>query len=129
MIHVYVAGPFRSPSPFTVRQNIINAERVGLWLAEHFRVVPVIPHSMFGNFNGTIDDRFWLDATRDLLLRCDAAVFIDGWSRSEGCNSELETCKDVGVHYNFIHVRDDGSVIFNTAMDLDDFTKFIGQTD
>jgi hypothetical protein len=126
---IYVAGPFRSPSPFTVRQNVINAERVGLYLAEKFGVVPVIPHSMYAAYHGTMDDQFWLDATRELLLRCNAAVFIAGYFKSSGSLGELETCKSRGITYFSMHTRNDGSVVFNTAMDLEDFLQFIGQTD
>lgn len=86
-IHVYVAGPFRAPTAWKRERNIRRAEEVGFRLAEH-GLVPVIPHTMYGHFDGELTDEFWLGATLSLMERCDAVVMCPKWEQSVGSVGE-----------------------------------------
>jgi hypothetical protein len=89
MKHVYIAGPYRGKTSWEVENNIRNAENAGFDVAL-LGAVPVIPHTMYRHFNGTLEDDFWLRATLSLLKRCDAMLLIPGWRRSEGSLAEHE---------------------------------------
>jgi len=97
---IYVAGPFRAKDRWQQAKQIRHVEDVGFLLAE-LGAVPVMPHTMFGNWDGTLNDRFWLDATLDLLRRCDGAVFVDGWEKSEGCRGEMTEAQRCMPHIWF----------------------------
>lgn len=84
---VYVAGPYRGDSSWTVENNIRAAEEWAYMVAEAGHI-PICPHTMYRFFNGTLTDEFWLMATQGLLLRCDAALFIPRWKLSAGSVAE-----------------------------------------
>jgi hypothetical protein len=86
---VYIAAPFRGKNAWEVEQNIRVAENLGLAVAE-MGAVPVIPHTMYRFFDGTLEDRFWLDATLQLMHKCDAMLLGAGWRRSEGAGIESD---------------------------------------
>lgn len=58
---------------------------------------PVIPHSNTAHFDGTLEDKFWLDGTLELLSRCDGAIFIPGWIRSVGSRGEWALAEKKGI--------------------------------
>jgi hypothetical protein len=89
MKHIYIAGPYRGEDSWQVEQNIRVAEGLGFLVAEE-GAVPVIPHTMYRHFNGTLGDDFWLRATLSLLKRCDAMLLCPGWRNSEGSIAEHE---------------------------------------
>lgn len=84
---VYVAGPYRGASTWKIDRNI-NAAREWGMLVAMCGAYPVIPHSNTAHFDGTLDDRFWLEGTLELLSRCDGSIFIPGWTRSSGSRGE-----------------------------------------
>jgi hypothetical protein len=84
---IYLAAPFRAKNSWEVEQNIRRVEEWAMIIAQHEQV-PIIPHSMYRYFNGTMTDEFWLDATLTLLKNCDAAIFIEGWKNSKGSCGE-----------------------------------------
>ena len=84
---IYVAGPYRAESAWEVEKNIRRAEEAGLTLAG-LGACPVIPHTMFRFFNGLRTDEFWLEATLQLLSKCDAVYMVPGWENSEGSIGE-----------------------------------------
>lgn len=86
---VYIAGPYRANDAWTREQNIRRAEEAGMRVAAAGGV-PVIPHTMYRYFDGTLTDAFWIEATAELLLKCDAAFFLKGWGESEGAQSEYQ---------------------------------------
>jgi nucleoside 2-deoxyribosyltransferase len=59
--------------------------------------VPVIPHTMYKTMDRTLDDIYWLEATMQLLLKCDAVVLLDGWEESQGTLMEIEEAESRGI--------------------------------
>ena len=86
---IYIAAPFRAKNPWEVEQNIRVAENLGFLVAE-LGAVPIIPHTMYRFFDGTLGDRYWLDATLLIMHKCDAMLLGPGWRKSEGASKEAE---------------------------------------
>ena len=84
---IYIAGPFRGPTPLDVRRNVERARDVGLRVAA-VGGYPVIPHTMTAEFDRQLTDQFWLDGTMELLRRCDGIVMVRGWEMSSGARAE-----------------------------------------
>ena len=96
MERVYVAGQFRNPSPELVNINIIRAQRAGAKIAAK-GCFPVVPHSMTAGFNELQPAEFWLEATMEEMLTCDAVFFMPGWEESEGCKEEYRVAAERGM--------------------------------
>jgi len=93
---IYVAGPFRGKNAWKVEQNIRVAEDAGMVVAQ-LGAVPLIPHTMCRFFDGTMTGQFWIDATLDLLRRCDAMLVVGGWENSEGTKGEIQEAAVLGI--------------------------------
>ena len=90
--HIYVAGPYRHAVRWQQELQIREAEKVGFAIAR-MGAVPVIPHTMYRHFDGTLIDGYWLDATLSLLARCDAMILVGDWERSQGSVGEVAAAK------------------------------------
>lgn len=101
---VYVAGAFRAPTPWEVEQNVRKAENLALALAR-VGAAPLCPHPMFRFFNGLLDDRFWLEATLELLRRCDALALLPSWEQSSGSQGEKAEAERLGRPIFYIGTR------------------------
>jgi len=88
---VYVAGPYRGPSRAAIELNIQVARKVGA-LAALKGWSPIIPQANTGHLDEVValPDQFWLDATMELLRRCDALLLCPGWERSTGTLAEMD---------------------------------------
>lgn len=95
MIAIYIAGPFRGKTPWEVEQNVHDAELAAMEVAR-LGYVPLCPHTMYRHFDGELTDQFWLEATIDLLLRCDGALFLPSWERSAGSKGEMAAARTMG---------------------------------
>lgn len=93
---VYIAGPFRGPTPWDVEQNIRRIEVLGLEVAR-CGCAPIMPHPMTRYFDKQLTDQFWLDATMALLERCDAMLLAVDWTRSSGAQLENQRACDRGM--------------------------------
>lgn len=93
----YIAGPFRAANAWQRAQNIREAEQVGMDVAEHLGVQPVIPHSNTGNFDGTLDDAFWLEGTKEMIRRCDMVVCTERWHASTGAKDEVKEAHRLNI--------------------------------
>jgi hypothetical protein len=92
MKYGYIIGPFRAPTTWEVEQNVRNAETLGFEVAK-LDAFPVIPHANTRFFNGLLDDKFWIEGTSGLLLRCDFAITVEAigrsWKQSVGSCGEV----------------------------------------
>lgn len=95
---VYVAGPYRNRSRAGVELNIQCARRVGL-LAALKGWTPIIPHANTGHLDDACDlpEQYWLDATLELMRRCDAVVLCPGWQHSSGTLGEVAEAQRLGI--------------------------------
>jgi hypothetical protein len=85
---VYVAGRFRAANDFEVEANIRRAEALGLEVAK-LGASPVIPHANTRSLHNHIGEAFMLEATLELMRRCDALVLVEGWQDSQGTRDEM----------------------------------------
>lgn len=96
---IYVAGAYRARTRQAVELNIQAARAVGLLCCQK-GWSPVVPHANTGHLDAldpTIGDQFWLDATMELLRRCDALVLVPGWERSKGTRAEIAEAQVRGI--------------------------------
>ena len=84
---IYVAGPDRAANAWLVEQNVRNAEIAGYEIS-CMGAIPLIPHSMTRFFDRTHSDEYWLEATMELMRRCDAVFFLATWRQSKGSVGE-----------------------------------------
>ena len=50
------------------------------------------PHTITKGLASLHDEQYWLDATMELMLRCDIVVAHDNWKQSKGAQAERELC-------------------------------------
>ena len=93
---IYIAGPYRGENAHEVEMNIRAAEEWILPLAK-LGVVPQCVHSMYRYFDGTMTGEFWLDATMEVMRRCDAVLLVGQWAVSEGSVKEREEAERLGI--------------------------------
>jgi len=84
---IYIAGPFTGKDGWEIRCNIHQAETLAREVAR-LGAAPLTPHSIGANMAGTQDQAFWLSATMEMMLRCDAVLFTEDWRRSSGARGE-----------------------------------------
>jgi len=93
MIVVYLAGPFRGHNAYEVYRNVQMAEAVMHEVilrgqAHNVNLAVLCPHSMSAHFDKTFTDQYWIDATLELLRRCDRVLMLRGWEKSVGALGE-----------------------------------------
>lgn len=95
---VYVAGPFSAPTREGIEANIMTASLAGIEVAR-LGFCPLVPHANTAHplFEKVQPYRFWIEATTELLRRCDAALFIEGWNRSSGATGEHREAERLGI--------------------------------
>ena len=95
MILGYVIGPFSAATPDEVEANIREAERLGRLIAD-MGVVPLVPHSIGRHMQSVRSYQWWMDATGEMLSRCDLAITAPGWHESRGSIVEVAQCEATG---------------------------------
>lgn len=93
---IYIAGPFRGPTPLDVRRNCEAARDLGFEVAR-LGGYPVIPHLMTADFDKQLTDDFWLQGTMALLKACDAVVLHVRWEQSSGAVAERAMALELGM--------------------------------
>lgn len=96
---LYLAGPYRAETREGVELHIQQARAVGLQVARK-GWCPVIPHTMLAHLDAaapSIADQFWLDATLELMRRCDAVLLLPGWTQSAGTRAEVAEAQRLGL--------------------------------
>ncbi len=87
---LYVAGPYRAPTPAGVNKNIRKAREVAiaLWRAGHVALCPHINSAHFEKHAPDVPQDAYLDGGLELLKRCDGIVLVEVWEHSAGAGSE-----------------------------------------
>lgn len=93
---IYVAGPFRAKTPWEIEQNIRDVEALALKIAR-YGAAPLCPHSMYRYYQNSLPDEFWMEATLELMRRCDAVVLSLRWKGSAGSKGEREEALRLGL--------------------------------
>lgn len=93
---VYCADRYRARLPYEIATNIHNAWRLGVEVAK-LGAMPVIPHKNSEMMDGLQSDDFWLEATLELMRRCDAVLAGPTWERSFGARGEVDEAKRLGI--------------------------------
>jgi hypothetical protein len=60
-------------------------------------LIPLCPHTMYRFFQFELPDEYWLNATLNLLDRCDSIFMIPNWEGSEGAKVEYEFAVQKGI--------------------------------
>ena len=102
---VYIAGPFRGKNSWEVERNIRRAEELGMRVAE-MGATPIVPHTMYRFWDGTLNDEFWLECCRRILDMCDAVVVTDSWENSSGTRGEIRKAEDDKLVFYSEHTVD-----------------------
>jgi hypothetical protein len=85
---VYIAGPWRGKTAWSIEQQIRHAEELAFRVAA-LGAMPLCPHTNTRFFHGELTEAFWLDGTIELMSRCDAVMLTDNWHLSEGTRAEV----------------------------------------
>jgi len=97
---VYVAGKFRGPKLADVDRNISFASMFVAPIAEA-GAMPVTVHLCEGvrahDIHQENNGQWWVDATLEVLRRCDALVVIPGWQDSSGTLGEIREAFRLGI--------------------------------
>ncbi len=93
---VYIAGPFRADSAWSIEKNIRRAEALSL---EIWRLgaACICPHTNSRFFQGAAPDDVWLRGYLEILKRCDALLTARKWDESDGALAEVEFARARGI--------------------------------
>lgn len=80
---VYIAGKFRDENPYLVERNIRVAEEALSCLID-LGIAAICPHTNYRFFDKYSSDNFFINATLEMLRRCDAVYLCPGWTESRG---------------------------------------------
>jgi uncharacterized protein DUF1937 len=94
---VYVAGAFSGANRGVVETNIMRAALRGLEVAK-LGACPVVPHSntSLPEYEAVQPYQFWIEATLELMHRCDALLTVSGWELSSGARGEVTAMERSG---------------------------------
>ena len=97
---VYIAGPYRAPTLHEIQCNIDEAREVAVWVAQQ-GFFPVCPHLLEGlcmhDINQKDNGQFWVEATLELMRRCDAVMIAGDWHHSAGTRGEMIEAVRLGI--------------------------------
>lgn len=87
---IYIAGPYTAKTDFQRLQNIQAAREANAIIWGN-GAAAICPHMNTAHLDGApgTSNRTWLDGYLEILYRCDAVYFLEGWRRSNGCILEL----------------------------------------
>lgn len=107
---VYIAGPFSAPTTWDIAENVRNAERWGLRVAQAGGM-PVIPHANTHLFHGQLDNDFWYAGTLALMRACQGVVLCPGWWESKGSRAEAQEATRLKIPILVVDGTEDSALI------------------
>jgi hypothetical protein len=95
---VYTAAKYTSADPWQAEQNVRRAEEAAYEIMKLGGLWPVCPHSNTRHyFAAACTYEQAIEATLELMRRCDAAFFCPGWEQSSGARGEHEEALRLGM--------------------------------
>lgn len=95
---IYIAAPFTGNAD-QKRNNVEAARYIGARIARrgYYPVMPTVNTYGFNELAPTVPNDWWYFATVELMRRCDAVLFVDGWEQSTGCCFEKKEAEKQGI--------------------------------
>ena len=93
---VYIAGPYRAPTPWGVQQNINNAAALSAKV-HAAGMFAVCPHLNSAHMEGVADDEHFLAGTMTLMRVCHAVILTPNWRSSSGALAEVAEATRLGI--------------------------------
>lgn len=85
---IYISHPYTGDE----KNNMQDARQIARQLAKatNGQVLFINPLDTFSHCTGVLDYMPILEQCIELLERCDGVIFCNGWTRSRGCQAEME---------------------------------------
>lgn len=93
---VYIAGPYRAEHPYQIQQNINNAWNTGVEICK-LGYYPVVPHLSTMHMEGLGTPEFFIEATLEVMRRCDAVLVCPNFEKSKGTLGEIKEANKLGI--------------------------------
>lgn len=93
---IFLSGPYRGEHAWKIRQNINRAEELA-WQVWALGAACLCPHLNTANFQGSLEDKVWLEGDLAMLRKCDAVMLTRDWRRSAGASAEREEALRLGL--------------------------------
>jgi hypothetical protein len=93
---VFVSGPFSADTKAGCEANIVRSEQLGFEVGAA-GAAPIVPNSIGRTWDGVPSYEFWIEATKEILRRCDALITVPGWEKSSGARGEVALAKELGI--------------------------------
>lgn len=94
---VYIAGPYRSATPYGVLLNIQAAREVAARVWPIRGLAAVCPHTNTAHMEGLAPDDAFLEGTMEMMRRCDAVLLVGTWMDSDGARKEVIEANALGL--------------------------------
>ena len=96
---VYIAGPYSGKCSIDTTRNIAAARDRAVEMVRFvaYDLFPVVPHLLGAGWEDERGYGWWLEATVELMRRCDAVLLVPGWELSRGATVEREEAQKLGL--------------------------------
>jgi hypothetical protein len=96
---VYISGPYRASTPEGIERNVENAARVAseFWNEGYSVICPHLNTHRISQIYPEITGEEYIAGDLTQVDRCDAVVFLPGWSSSEGTMQEMIHAQNGGI--------------------------------
>ena len=101
---IYLAGAYRENEANELFYNIAHGRIRQVDFSKKFKnLVPVLPHVMFLDIASSRPESYFLEATLEVMMRCDAVwVFDPNWKYSKGTVNEVDIAKSLNIPVYFL---------------------------
>jgi hypothetical protein len=94
---IYTAGPISGKTPWDEEQNIRKAEYIALDIWKTGKAAVLCPHTNTRFFQYAIPYETLMEGDFEIISRCDALLFIEGWEDSPGAVREERYALKLGI--------------------------------
>lgn len=94
----YIAGSYRAPTEWEVRQNIEHARAAAAKVLAEGEFFPITPHLLMEGLGGIVDDTVFIEHDLEVIRRlCSSVLMLKGWETSEGARREHAFAIELGL--------------------------------